>query len=71
MVISARRPGELVATFVAALARDDADPAKIVQDGTQEANREALSLSELLCGERLAATGGQGAERSQCVLDSG
>ena len=60
MVMSDRRPSELVATFVAALARDDADPAKIVQDGTQEANREPLSLSELFCGEWLAAAGAPG-----------
>ena len=71
MVISDAGRGELVATFVAALARDDPHPAKVVEYGAEEANGKALSFSQLFGGERLAWSGCQGAQRPQRVLDSG
>lgn len=66
-----RRPSELVAALVAPLAGDDADATKLVQNGSQEAYGEALSIGELLCGERFTVSGSEGTEGSKGIFDPG
>jgi hypothetical protein len=66
-----RRASELVTTLVAALARDDPDTSKLVQDGAEEADRQALGIRELLSGQWFTVAGSKRTESPEGVFDPG